>query len=121
MTTDSRPAIVRFVERLDTQQTRLASCPEPTWPEEPARDGVAGGTHPRALTAEFVARLDRAARRALAHYPGPVGALIGREIRAFVEFGHRFGPDALVMRLADELLSDDPAPSDQEVAPWHRT
>lgn len=43
--------------------------------------------------------------------PGPVGELVHRELRAYAEFGYRFGPDALIQRLATAVLairSDDP-------------
>ncbi|MBP2368578.1 hypothetical protein [Pseudonocardia parietis] len=43
--------------------------------------------------------------------PGPVGELVHRELRAYAEFGHRFGDDALIQRLAAEVLAirpDDP-------------
>jgi len=47
-----------------------------------------------------------AADRALRAYPGALGELVHRELRAFAEFGYRLAGDGLVARLAAEVLSD---------------
>jgi hypothetical protein len=44
-----------------------------------------------------------AAERALAVYPGPLGELVHRELRAFAEFGFRLTADRLIPRLAAEV------------------
>jgi hypothetical protein len=53
---------------------------------------------------------DRCHIRAAAHharrlYPGCVGELLHRELLAYADFGHRFDREALVPRLADEILA----------------
>lgn len=57
------------------------------------------------IRAQELARIRTAARRATALHPGPMGELLARELRAFADFGHRFGPDALIERLAAEVLA----------------
>ncbi|OLT22297.1 hypothetical protein BJF78_07570 [Pseudonocardia sp. CNS-139] len=55
-----------------------------------------------------------AAARALETHPGPVGEVLARELRAYALFGHRFGGDGLIHRLATEILAHpaaDPAAS----------
>ncbi|GAA4902687.1 hypothetical protein EV188_1011233 [Actinomycetospora succinea] len=42
------------------------------------------------------------ARRAL---PGPLGDLVHRELLAYAEFGHRMTADALIPRLAADVLA----------------
>jgi len=44
-----------------------------------------------------------AAERALAVYPGALGELVHRELRAFAEFGFRLAADRLLPRLAAEI------------------
>ncbi|MGD9531481.1 hypothetical protein [Pseudonocardia sp.] len=48
----------------------------------------------------------RAARFGLEAYPGPVGELIDRELRAYVDGGRRLPPDAVPERLLAILLHD---------------
>ncbi|MGE3289400.1 MAG: hypothetical protein AB7J32_25340 [Pseudonocardia sp.] len=48
----------------------------------------------------------RAARCGLQTYPGPVGELIDRELRAYVDGGRRLPPDAMPERLPAILLHD---------------
>jgi hypothetical protein len=50
-------------------------------------------------------RYRAAADYARLRYPGAVGELIHRELRAYAEFGHRFARDALVPRLAADILT----------------
>lgn len=45
-----------------------------------------------------------AARHALRVYPGPLGELVFRELRAYADFGYRFGKDGLIQRLAATVL-----------------
>ncbi len=56
------------------------------------------------LPAHEVSRLRAAAYHARRVYPGPLGELLHRELSAFAEFGHRFAGDALLPRLATEIL-----------------
>jgi hypothetical protein len=46
-----------------------------------------------------------AADLALRAYPGALGELVHRELRAFAEFGYRLAGDGLIARLAVEVLS----------------
>lgn len=48
-----------------------------------------------------------AAERALAVYPGALGELVHRELRAFAEFGFRLAADGLIPRLAAEIRHGD--------------
>lgn len=50
-------------------------------------------------------RLRAAARHARRVYPGDVGELLYRELTAYAEFGIRFSVDALVPRLATQILA----------------
>ena len=55
-------------------------------------------------------RVRAAALRATRVYPGPVGQMVARELRAYAEFGHRFGTDGLIDRIASELLEEGEPP-----------
>jgi hypothetical protein len=46
-----------------------------------------------------------AAEHALRAYPGALGELVHRELRAFADFGYRLAGDGLIARLAVEVLS----------------
>ena len=46
-----------------------------------------------------------AAEHALRAYPGALGELVHRELRAFADFGYRLAGDGLIARLAAEVLS----------------
>jgi hypothetical protein len=50
-------------------------------------------------------RFRAAALHARRLYPGCVGELLYRELLAYADFGHRFDREALVPRLADEVLA----------------
>jgi hypothetical protein len=50
-------------------------------------------------------RVRAAAHHARRAYPGPLGELAHRELSAYAEFGYRFAADALVPRLATEILA----------------
>lgn len=50
-------------------------------------------------------RLRAAALHAKRVYPGRVGELIARELVAYADFGYRFAADALIPRLAAEVLA----------------
>jgi hypothetical protein len=51
------------------------------------------------------ARLRSAALRARRLYPGDLGVLAARELRALADLGVRFDPDALIPRLATAILA----------------
>lgn len=70
------------------------------WPRGPAD---LNGAWPRPDGTERCAVLTAAAEMAQVVYPGPVGELVSREIRAYQEIGHRFGGDALMNRLIAHL------------------
>ena len=79
----------------------------PTYPEWFARTwaGTAGALD-RCPYNDPLRRLTDAMGEAGTRYPGPVGELVRRELRAFVDFGYRFDGSGLVPRLVDELLGD---------------
>jgi len=56
-----------------------------------------------------------AARRATQRYPGPIGELLGQELLSWMVFGHQLGSD-LIMRVASELLVEDPAGTPEHAA-----
>jgi hypothetical protein len=58
-----------------------------------------------ALPVHEKSQLRAAARHARLALPGPIGELVSREITAYAEFGYRFGTDALVPRLAVQVLA----------------
>ncbi len=49
-------------------------------------------------------RIRAAAQQAMRSYPGPIGELVARELRAHADFGYRFASDSLLPRLAAEIL-----------------
>jgi hypothetical protein len=57
------------------------------------------------LGARDIMRYRTAALRARRAYPGPIGELMSRELNAYADFGHRFSSDALIPRLAEEILA----------------
>jgi hypothetical protein len=58
-----------------------------------------------ALALHEKSRLRAAAHHARRALPGPVGDLIHRELLAHAEFGYRMWGDALIPRLAADVLS----------------
>ena len=50
-------------------------------------------------------RIRAAALHARRLYPGRVGDLVHRELCAYADFGYRFSNDALIPRLAAEILA----------------
>ncbi|PVZ03914.1 hypothetical protein [Actinomycetospora cinnamomea] len=50
-------------------------------------------------------RLRAAAHHARRVYPGALGELVARELRAYADFGCRLGDDALAARLATQVLT----------------
>jgi hypothetical protein len=50
-------------------------------------------------------RIRAAALHARRLYPGGVGQLVHRELCAYADFGYRFSNDALIPRLAAEILA----------------
>ncbi|MDD7918024.1 hypothetical protein [Actinomycetospora callitridis] len=61
------------------------------------------GARDEALTSFERRQYLEAAERALAVYPGALGELVHRELRAFAEFGFRLAADRLLPRLAAEI------------------
>lgn len=111
------PAVVRFVQiwrRAVEREPAADRSPEPAaeqWPERPDHTAVRAPA-PRGPGPDETCDLAAAADRAREAYPGPVGELVHREIRAYLDFGHRFGNDsALAGRLVKDLLARTaPAP-----------
>lgn len=106
------PAIVRFVQNWRRAAGEFDTAPRPTdrWPESPDPAAVPTPA-PRHPSPDETRDLATAADRALRVYPGPVGELVDREIRAYLAFGHRFGHDTvLIDRLAKDVLAVEPAP-----------
>lgn len=56
-------------------------------------------------------RYRAAARHARRLYSGSLGELVHRELTAYADFGYRFASDALIARLATEVLAAAPRPS----------
>jgi hypothetical protein len=56
------------------------------------------------LSREYVHAILRASRFGIHAYPGPVGELIERELRAYVDGGRRLPPDSTAERLLAVLL-----------------
>lgn len=50
-------------------------------------------------------RMRTAAVHARRLYPGALGELVARELTAYADFGYRFTGDALIPRLASEILA----------------
>ena len=50
-------------------------------------------------------RMRAAALHARRLYPGALGELVHRELCAYADFGYRFSNDALIPRLAAEILA----------------
>jgi hypothetical protein len=78
----------------------------PTYPEWFARtwSGTAGTGPARCPYDDPSRRLADAVVEAAVRFPGPIGELIRRELRAFADFGYRFDGSGLVPRLVEELL-----------------
>ena len=58
-----------------------------------------------ALAAHERSRVRAAALQARRLYPGGLGELAYRELVAYADFGYRFAADALIPRLAAEILA----------------
>lgn len=58
-----------------------------------------------AIPPQEVSRLRAAAHHARRALPGPLGDLVHRELLAHAEFGHRVTSDALIPRLATDVLA----------------
>jgi hypothetical protein len=64
-----------------------------------------------------------AAFRAIRLYPGPVGAVLARELLSWEEFGVRLGHDKLIMQLiahirASPITDGGPEPGTAAPPPW---
>ena len=57
------------------------------------------------VTTETTERALAAADRAREVYPGALGELVDRELRAFAAFGHRLAADDVIARLTTEILA----------------
>jgi hypothetical protein len=88
-----------------------STAPTPPWITRAApRTGAARATEPAEasrLTAQDVAAARRAARYAQHAYGGPVGDLIGRELRAYTEAGEQRPPHAMGPRLVSMLMKQE--------------
>lgn len=69
----------------------------PVTPTSSASDGR--------LALQDQARLRGAARHARLALPGTIGEVIARELIAYADFGRRFRRDAMIDRLAQEVLA----------------
>ncbi len=58
-----------------------------------------------ALAAHERSKLRAAAEHARRALPGPLGDLVHRELLAYAEFGYRMTSDALIPRLAPDILA----------------
>ncbi len=106
-----RPAILRFVERLNREIGPSRSFnPATVAPALPIAPDCAGH-----VDAE---QLCEAGKRALESYPGPVGELIARELEAAASFGFRFARGTLLRRLVDAILDQQPL-DESAVEPVH--
>lgn len=63
-----------------------------------------GGDAP-ALPLHERAKMRKAALHARRLYPGGLGELVHRELLAYADFGYQFTADALIPRLAAEILA----------------
>ncbi|MEJ2860165.1 hypothetical protein [Actinomycetospora flava] len=72
--------------------------------EMPPQPPVIRGDAPVLLPHER-SRLRAAAHHARRALPGPLGDLVHRELMAYAEFGHRMTDDALIPRLAADVLA----------------
>jgi hypothetical protein len=69
-------------------------------------------SHERDLSTETVHTILRAARFSLQAYPGPIGELIDRELRSYVDTGRQLPAGSIPERLLANLLqTQEPAPS----------
>lgn len=59
---------------------------------------------PTRMNHEDLGRLRQAAHRVTLLYPGPVGALVSREINDWVDFGYVLANDGLIMRAVENIL-----------------
>lgn len=108
---------------LDALAQQMAHHPAPSrWPEvatgsktdrtaEPVAASLTG-SWPRLVDDDGTTPLLLAAERARVLYPGPLGELIHRELRAYLEIGHRFGGDSVITALVEELLTTTAPGSD---------
>ena len=69
----------------------------------PAPAPIAGDA--AAMPYDEQSRVRAAALHARRIYPGPLGELVCRELRAYAEFGYRIGDDGLIPRLASAILA----------------
>ena len=63
------------------------------------------------ITARDLARVRRAAMVASSILPGAIGEILARELRAYADFGYRFGADSLLDQATAELLASQKSPT----------
>lgn len=62
---------------------------------------------PQYMTQPEKARVRLAGMRVVRRYPGPVGAVLARELFGWEQFGWRLAHDGLINQLVDHILDDD--------------
>ena len=78
-------------------------------PPLPPLTRVEDGNPPAYMTTPERARVALAANRVNRLYPGPVGAILSRELWAWQTFGWRLAHDALITKLVDHILEQETA------------
>lgn len=66
---------------------------------------IVTGSAPERAPLHEQSRLRAAASHATRVLPGPIGELVARELRSCAEFGYTLPPDALLARVAAEILA----------------
>ena len=77
-----------------------------------ATDGTPPDRVSGRITARDLARVRRAAMIASSTLPGAIGEIVARELRAYADFGYRFGADGLLDQATAELLAPPKDPTD---------
>lgn len=72
--------------------------------------GTGGREDVEALRRHECSRYRAAAEHARRVHAGPLGELVARELLAYAEFGYRFADDALIPRLATQVLATPAVP-----------
>jgi hypothetical protein len=78
---------------------------------EEATEGTPADRGSGRITARDLARVRRAAIVASSTLPGAIGEIVARELRAYADFGYRFGADSLLDQATAELLDSRNPPS----------
>lgn len=110
MSSDTRPAIIKAVERWHHQlgprpfpdpDTPAAHDPETPSPDR--HDPTAHRTGTEHISIATKRRLLAAAEQARSRYPGSIGELLSQELHSWMVFGHHLG-STLIMQVANNLL-----------------